>query len=242
MIQWMGQHYEVPLLLSCFYLMAVFGIQAMMKDRREYSLRTALIIWNFSLALFSMVGAYCVGWSIISVLSRKTLSEEMCTNDAENEDQNPRAHFLCKIPELLDALFLVLRKRPVRFLHWYHHIFTMIFCWDAWAVQAENGASFALMNLIVHSIMYSYYGTVACGKRFSMVIRQSITSLQIVQMLLGTLIAVHNLVRCNTQPYNNTVALIMYLSYATLFTQLYVSEYYSLSSKAKSPHIPKKVN
>jgi hypothetical protein len=28
---------------------------------------------------------------------------------------------LSKIPELMDTVFLVIRKRPVIFLHWWHH-------------------------------------------------------------------------------------------------------------------------
>lgn len=36
-----------------------------------------------------------------------------------------------KIAELGDTLFLVLRKRPVIFLHWYHHAVVLIYCWHS---------------------------------------------------------------------------------------------------------------
>ncbi len=76
---------------------------------------------------------------------------------------------LSKIPELLDTVFLVLRKKPVIFLHWYHHIVTLLYCWWGWSSQTGSGGVFAYMNLFVHSIMYSYYGVMATGFRCEIV-------------------------------------------------------------------------
>lgn len=36
---------------------------------------------------------------------------------------------LSKPIELLDTLFLILRKRPVIFLHWYHHVTVLLYTW-----------------------------------------------------------------------------------------------------------------
>lgn len=61
---------------------------------------------------------------------------------------------MSKALELGDTLFLILRKRPVIFLHWYHHAMTFTFsqitynelqAWARWG---------AILNLIVHTIMY----------------------------------------------------------------------------------------
>ncbi|VDL66713.1 unnamed protein product [Nippostrongylus brasiliensis] len=38
-----------------------------------------------------------------------------------------------KIAELGDTVFLVLRKRPVIFLHWYHHAVVLVYCWHSGA-------------------------------------------------------------------------------------------------------------
>ncbi len=131
----------------------------------------------------------------------------------------------------MDTVFIVLRKRPLIFLHWYHHILTLIYCWDAWAQQIENGGWFAGMNLVIHSIMYSYYAACARGVRFSDRTRLGITSLQILQMILGTSIVVHNMVACNYHPYNAIFALVMYVSYAILFMKLFVDSYVVKRSK-----------
>lgn len=66
----------------------------------------------------------------------------------------------------------------------------MLYCWDAWAIQVENGGMFAGMNLLVHSVMYSYYCLTSLGFRFSNGVRSSITNIQILQMLLGIVICV----------------------------------------------------
>jgi hypothetical protein len=34
-----------------------------------------------------------------------------------------------KLFEFVDTVFIVLRKRPLMFLHYYHHIVTLGFCW-----------------------------------------------------------------------------------------------------------------
>ena len=37
-----------------------------------------------------------------------------------------------KFPELLDTAFLVLQKKRVIFLHWFHHTTVLLYCWHAY--------------------------------------------------------------------------------------------------------------
>ena len=46
---------------------------------------------------------------------------------------------LSKLVELGDTIFIVLRKQPLVFLHWYHHISTLIYCWNSYSEQTANG-------------------------------------------------------------------------------------------------------
>ncbi|VDK55178.1 unnamed protein product [Gongylonema pulchrum] len=48
----------------------------------------------------------------------------------------PAAFWACafaasKIAELGDTIFLVMRKKPLAFLHWYHHAVVLIYSWNA---------------------------------------------------------------------------------------------------------------
>jgi elongation of very long chain fatty acids protein 6 len=193
---WMSDHYSVAYGICAAYVVVIFGIQWLMKDEKikGFELRKPLIIWNILLAAFSIIGALNVVPAHFATLMTHGLAADMCTTTSEIA--NPWVCLFClsKIPELIDTLFLVLRKRPVIFLHWYHHIATLLYCWDAWAIQIPNGGWFALMNLVIHSIMYSYFAMTAYGVRFSNPTRLMITALQISQMFFGLLIVGHNLV------------------------------------------------
>jgi hypothetical protein len=36
---------------------------------------------------------------------------------------------ISKVPELIDTLFIVLRKQKLIFLHWFHHATVLIYSW-----------------------------------------------------------------------------------------------------------------
>jgi len=45
----------------------------------------------------------------------------------------------------------------LQFLHWYHHITVLLFCWHSYAVTSSTGLYFVAMNFSVHAVMYGYY-------------------------------------------------------------------------------------
>ena len=241
---WMGRHYEVPLLLSLIYVIVIFGLQAIMKNRTAFSLRPLLFVWNFLLAAFSIAGSYYVVPAILNFTKNQAHGDwraDFCTVVAEYD--NPWVFFfiISKIPELLDTLFLALRKRPIIFLHWYHHIATMLYCWDAWSLLVPAGGSFAAMNLVVHSLMYSYYCVMTTGIRLPGFLATIITSIQIFQMIGGIFILTSALKFCPSSGLvsdervriNYYLGLLMYASYAFLFIKFFVARYTRPSTPQK---------
>lgn len=129
-----------------------------------------------------------------------------------------------KIPELVDTVFIVLRKRPLIFLHWYHHVTVLLFCWSAYSTQAGSGLYFVAMNYTVHALMYGYYCLQAlnvCPKSFPTIL---ITMSQIAQMFVGTgvcLSAWYFMLAgktCSNELSNLVAGALMYGSYLYLFT------------------------
>jgi elongation of very long chain fatty acids protein 6 len=60
-----------------------------------------------------------------------------------------------KYIELFDTLWMLLNKKPVPFLHWWHHITVLLFTWYAMYWSFSVGIVFIFVNALVHSFMYT---------------------------------------------------------------------------------------
>lgn len=90
-----------------------------------------------------------------------------------------------KFPELLDTFFLILRARPVIFLHWYHHITVLLFCLQSYRLESPAGLIFCVMNYGVHTVMYLYFFLTTLSLRPKAFRPYYVTVLQLSQMFLG---------------------------------------------------------
>jgi hypothetical protein len=84
-----------------------------------------------------------------------------------------------KLAEFGDTFFLVVRKRPVIFLHWYHHAMAIFFAYYNYTNAIAIARWFMAINFAVHSIMYSYYTARAMSIRVPKIISMSITAIQV---------------------------------------------------------------
>jgi hypothetical protein len=71
---------------------------------------------------------------LLAVLVESSFESSICANPYETWGQGPTGFAVMvfafsKIPELIDTVFIVLRKQSLILLHWYHHITVLLFCW-----------------------------------------------------------------------------------------------------------------
>lgn len=235
--------------MSCFYycgiyMILIFGGQHYMASRPKFELRGVLTLWNTLLATFSIIGFTRTAPELLHTLKNYGLYHSVCIPSFI--EQNRVSGFwtwmfvLSKLPELGDTVFIVLRKQPLIFLHWYHHITVLIYSWFSYTEYTASARWFVVMNYCVHSIMYSYYALKAMRYAPPKWISMLITALQLSQMIIGCAINVwayqyleNGQVDCHISRVNIKLSLMMYFSYFVLFARFFHKAYLG-SSRSKT--------
>lgn len=146
-----------------------------------------------------------------------------------------------KYAELFDTVLLIVRNKPVLFLHWYHHMTVLAYTWFALSVQFAPGFFFGVINCAVHSIMYYYYYRMACNVYCSY--SKVVTTIQIVQMAVGIAVTglwfhFHSEDAAKCRSFSDTTVILvssvlLYGSYLVLFAIFYVNRYCRGGQKSK---------
>lgn len=127
LINWSSNHVELPIFASAIYLVMVFYAPSLIK--KPFSLKRPLAVWNLILAVFSIMGASRTVPVFIKSL-RIGFGYSIC-GDVSYLD-GPSGLWMAlfiysKFFELIDTLFLIIHKRPVIFLHWFHHLTVLLY-------------------------------------------------------------------------------------------------------------------
>ncbi|NXM23983.1 ELOV6 protein, partial [Oxyruncus cristatus] len=183
--KWMVENRYKALIVGAVYLILVFGIQHFMKERRAYHLRTPLALWSFGLTLFSVIGAWRVWKQMVFLLLTKGFKQSVCSQSVYIHPVSKLwvcLFALSKLVELGDTVFIVLRKKKLIFVHWYHHLTAALVTWFSYNDMVAGGGWVTALNLSVHALTYCYYTVTATGIRVPRPIAMIITTSQMVQM------------------------------------------------------------
>ena len=215
----------VPCAAAALYLSLLAAGPLLMRSRPALNLRGLLFAWNALLCLYSAIGFVFMAQHVASVLSAQSLASTL--RGPLVYSQGAPAFWLTlfmfsKLPELLDTLFLVLRKKPLSFLHCYHHVSVMLYCWFAFSLQSHLGLYFTTMNYAVHAIMYCYYALTSLG--FSPPWGNAVTLLQISQMFVGSGLCAYSWVVGEEARGSLAAGALLYASYLVLFVQFFVQK------------------
>lgn len=133
--------------------------------------------------------------------------------------------------ELGDTIFIVLRKRPLIFLHWYHHVATLNYGIWSYNEKTAYNTWIVWLNFSVHAFMYTYYFLSACSIRSPAWVSRLITTSQITQFLITLVILFHaGYLKLVGYSVDTTWPVYLYclameLSYVALFGNFFYQSY-----------------
>uniref|UniRef100_A0A7E4W977 Elongation of very long chain fatty acids protein n=1 Tax=Panagrellus redivivus TaxID=6233 RepID=A0A7E4W977_PANRE len=225
-------HHSVT--ISIVYYVLIRAIQKVMQNRQPFQLQTPLFLWNGALAIFSIVGLVRFSEDFLVNLYHNGLTYSLC------HSCNPEsvaafwslAFAISKIVELGDTLFIVLRKKPLIFLHYYHHAAVLVYTVHSGAEHTAPGQAFITMNYLAHSFMYTYYAMAALGKKFPRWVSMFVTTVQTTQMFLGVAVTCYvyylkqyTKYKCQQSMGNLYLAFTIYITFAILFVRFFIDAY-----------------
>lgn len=244
-LDWMRYHPMVPIAAVVAYGILITIGQYAMRNREPFNFRWLMAFWNLSLSLFSWIGMFRTLPQLMHNLYFMSFRDNLCldpkiTFGSGSSGLWVQLFVLSKFPELIDTFFIVVHKKPLIFLHWYHHITVLLYCWHSYVTTSPPGIFFVVMNYSVHASMYGYYFMMAMKLRpkwFNPII---ITIFQISQMIVGIAVTLAGFYffktdqNCGIEKENNTAAFVMYGSYLFLFLQFFFGRYFKKGKKQKS--------
>lgn len=226
--------FTVPLILYPYVVNAV-KIKEPLVGR---AMDSALFVWNalqfaFSLYIFAMIAP-----TFLSILRNpdKGFHESICMKDPSSSftsQEFGRYIFyfvLSKISDLLDTAFLILRGKPVAFLHWYHHWITLMVSYIQSILKTSTIVWVVTMNSFVHTIMYLHFALTTVSPSFKG--NKWLTIIQILQMSMGTIVVIWHWLYCGSGL--DVPGLTVYALYSYLFIMFFIKRYKGSKEKKTS--------
>lgn len=227
--------YIIPIIL---YLPTIFSLKYYIDNIASKETQTNLKTfsdryckyWNLFLGIFSTFGAF---YTIKHVI----LYGYNCSF-VKNPTTLIWIQLFChsKIPEFMDTVFIVFKRRPLILLQYWHHFATALLAFFGKDIMTTNIIIASGMNYFVHSIMYTYFALVSFG--YKKLIRYGflVTILQFAQMAIAVyFIMTETMVSCVDPGIEIGIlyyyGFFMYFSYLVLFGKLLIEK---ICSKSKT--------
>ncbi|CAF4816091.1 unnamed protein product, partial [Rotaria sp. Silwood1] len=187
MYAWMNKWWWLSIVYSIIYVILIYYGRSLMESRERFQVRFPLLLWNIGLAVFSIFGMIRCLPEMLYSLHTRGLEYTICDRSNIYGITGYWITIFCisKVPELIDTLFIVLRKQKLIFLHWFHHATVLVYAWYSYHDWTASGRWFVFMNYTVHAMMYSYYAFRAMQYRIPKWMQVTVTAFQLSQMGVG---------------------------------------------------------
>ncbi|KAI9674925.1 MAG: hypothetical protein M1822_008987 [Bathelium mastoideum] len=232
------------------YYIVIFGGREVMRTKQAVQLQGLFKVHNFVLTIISGILLALFLEQLIPELTRNGVFHAICHRDGGWTDKFVILYYLnylTKYLELLDTVFLFLKKKPLTFLHTYHHGATALLCYTQLVGHTSVSWVPITLNLMVHVVMYWYYFQSARGIRIWW--KKYITVMQIIQFVIDLGFVyfaswtyftstyfphLPNMGSCSGEEFAAIAGICILSSYLVLFIGFYISTYTKPASQQRT--------
>jgi len=224
-----------PAAASIAYLVFIFVGMRLMKDRKPMELTEYMVMYNLYQTILNTYSVYCFCAEVYN------LGLGFVGNAFDRSPGGWHLGFLIyihynnKFIELLDTVFMVLRKKnnQVSFLHVYHHVM-LIWAWFAVVKFNCGGDAYfgALINSAIHVAMYGYYLMALLG--WSCPWKKYLTQCQMLQFAICLAQAVATIFVGSTPLWLTLLQVWVMVNMLVLFGNFYLKSYTKKEGAQKS--------
>ena len=192
-----ANEWHAPVIACVSYVLLIFVIIPAIRWKVAPGyVKHLFALWNLILSIFSTFGFAIGAPYVYRQLSTHGLQHLVCSDKLMlgTKDDDAACYgtigfamslfMLSKFPELGDTFFLAGMKKPLSFLHWYHHITVLLYSWFAYTNATPTAVTFGTINFGVHSVMYFYFCFANYTRKLGFM-RKPITTIQLLQMAIG---------------------------------------------------------
>ncbi|KAJ1526065.1 hypothetical protein ONE63_009231 [Megalurothrips usitatus] len=231
---WLMVDSPVPTMVyTAMYLVMVATGPRLMKNRRPFDMKHAMIAYNL---FMTGLNAY-IAVELLVASTRLKYSYVCQPVTFINHKEELRIanavwwYYFSKLLEFGDTLFFILRKKDsqLSFLHVYHHA-TMFSLWWIGIKWVPSGSTFlpAMTNSFIHVLLYSYYGLAALGPKVARYLwwKRYLTILQLIQFTVALVLGVNSIrVECDFPMWMKYALVVYMVSFIVLFGNFYAKAY-----------------
>ncbi|XP_049764849.1 elongation of very long chain fatty acids protein 4-like isoform X1 [Schistocerca cancellata] len=227
------------IIYTALYLLIVWIGPRLMRNRKPFNLRWALVPYNLAMAALNFYIAFELLLASIKLrynyfcqpITRLRSPEELRIANAV------WWYYISKLLEFCDTFFFILRKKDnqLTFLHVYHHS-TMFSLWWIGIKWVPSGSTFlpAMANSFIHVLMYTYYGLSALGPAVAKYLwwKKYLTILQLIQFTTAMIMGINGIRNgCDFPIWMQYTLVIYMMSFIALFGNFYAKAYMAKGSK-----------
>lgn len=178
-----------PAMATVFYVVMLLGLQRIMAKRKPVEVPNLLFVHNMALCAGSLWLGLWLTYVLVASYPRERAFGLICSRTMH---ENGHLHVIYyinsffKFWEFIDTFLLVVRKRPVAFLHSYHHAATLVLTYVQMVEHSTAQWVPIVLNLWVHVFMYYYYAMSAIKVRVWW--KKHLTTLQICQFIIDIVV------------------------------------------------------